>query len=778
MKHRVDRIAPIALALACLGVASAQSVRSELIDAKQLLTDLRVLSADDMQGRRAATPGGLKARAYVAERFKASGLAPFGASYEHPFALRQRAADTEPRTGVNVIGRIDGRTNPRRYIVVTAHYDHIGVAANGEVYNGADDNASGTAALFALAAHFKAKPPQNSLIFAALDGEESGLEGARAFVQTPPADAASIVLNINLDMIGRDPNDTLYVVGTRQQPFLKPFIEKVAAKASIKLLMGHDDPTQKGVEDWTRDSDHYAFCQAKIPCLYFGVEDFANHHKTTDDYETMSHAFYVRVVETMAQAIREFDAGLDSVAAAVSASQDLPIEIPAPGGKLSGSLLMPQSGPGQAPVALIIAGSGPTDRDGNSPLIKGKNNSLKMLAEALAAQGIASVRYDKRAVAVATGAVKGAREADMRFEDLVGDAAAWITLLRNDARFAGVTVVGHSEGSLVGMLAARQARADAFVSLAGIARSLADVLRDQLKAQPLSVEQAAASEAILRDLESGKTTATVPPALFALFRPSVQPYLVSVFAYKPTVEMAALRVPTLVVQGTTDIQVAVPEAEALKAARPDATLKVIEGMNHVLKTAPGDRAANIATYSNPDLPLADGLATAVTSFIRNVRPPQHPKSQRVSPRTVVSAVIDGNRIAIEYGQLTKRGRAIWGALVPWNRTWMPGADETTTITTSAPLAFGAVAVPAGDHTIYTAPGESEFSLIINRQIFQWHTDYRAADDVGRVPMTVARLDAPVERLTFAIEPRPGGGGVLKLSWDDREFAAPFTVVKK
>jgi alpha/beta superfamily hydrolase len=388
------------------------------------------------------------------------------------------------------------------------------------------------------------------------------------------------------------------------------------------------------------------------------------------------------------------------------------------------------------------------------------------------------VRYDKRAVAVATGAVKGAREADMRFEDLVGDAAAWITLLRNDARFAGVTVVGHSEGSLVGMLAARQARADAFVSLAGIARSLADVLRDQLKAQPLSVEQAAASEAILRDLESGKTTATVPPALFALFRPSVQPYLVSVFAYKPTVEMAALRVPTLVVQGTTDIQVAVPEAEALKAARPDATLKVIEGMNHVLKTAPGDRAANIATYSNPDLPLADGLATAVTSFIRNVRPPQHPKSQRVSPRTVVSAVIDGNRIAIEYGQLTKRGRAIWGALVPWNRTWMPGADETTTITTSAPLAFGAVAVPAGDHTIYTAPGESEFSLIINRQIFQWHTDYRAADDVGRVPMTVARLDAPVERLTFAIEPRPGGGGVLKLSWDDREFAAPFTVVKK
>jgi hypothetical protein len=208
------------------------------------------------------------------------------------------------------------RAQPRRYIVVTAHYDHIGVAANGQVYNGADDNASGTAALFALASHFKAKPTTNSLIFAALDGEESGLEGARAFVQTPPVEAGALVLNVNLDMIGRDPNDTLYVVGTRQQPFLKPYVERVAARAPIKLLMGHDDPAQKGVEDWTRDSDHYAFCQAKIPCLYFGVEDFSNHHKTTDDYETMTHAFYVRVVETMAQAIREFDAGLDAYAAA------------------------------------------------------------------------------------------------------------------------------------------------------------------------------------------------------------------------------------------------------------------------------------------------------------------------------------------------------------------------------------------------------------------------------------------------------------------------------
>jgi predicted alpha/beta hydrolase len=786
MNRRVDLAAVLAVALAWLAVGHAQSPRTELFDAKQLLRDLQVLSADDMQGRRAGTPGGLKARAYVAERFKASGLAPIGASYEHAFPLRRREADKEPRTGANVVGKIEGTRQPRRYIVVTAHYDHIGVAANGQVYNGADDNASGTAALFALASHFKAKPAANSLIFAALDGEESGLEGARAFVQTPPVEAGALVLNVNLDMIGRDPNDTLYVVGTRQQPFLKPYIEKVAARAPIKLLMGHDDPAQKGVEDWTRDSDHYAFCQAKIPCLYFGVEDFSNHHKTTDDYETMTHAFYVRVVETMAQAIREFDANLDAIAAArteqtppapaaqaaTSASADSPVEITARDGKVFGSLRMPANVNGQVPVALIIAGSGPTDRDGNSPGPAGKRNSHRMLAEALAAEGIASVRYDKRGIAAS--AIKDQKEVDMRFADLVVDAAAWITQLRNDARFSSVTVVGHSEGSLIGMLAARVARADAFISIAGIARRLSDVLRDQLKAQPLTPELVTVSETILQGLEAGKTTATVPPVFNALYRPSVQPYLISVFAYRPSVEIAALRVPTLLVQGTTDIQVPVTEAEALKAARPEATLRVIEGMNHVLKTAPADRAANIATYSDPDRPLSDGLATTLTSFIRSVRPPRHPETTRLSPRAVVTGVVDGARIAIEYGQLSKRSRAIWGALVPYGRWWMPGADETTAITTNAELRFGSVVVPAGDYSLYAEPGDPVFTLIINRQIFQFHTQYRPDQDVGRVPMTQTRLDSPVERLTFAIESRPGGG-VLKLRWDDREFAAPFTV---
>jgi pimeloyl-ACP methyl ester carboxylesterase len=585
-------------------------------------------------------------------------------------------------------------------------------------------------------------------------------------------------------MIGRDPDNTLYVAGTRQQPFLKPFIEKAAARAPVKLVMGHDDPNAKGVEDWTRDSDHYAFCQAKIPCLYLGVEDFANHHKTTDDYETMTHAFYVRAVEAAAHTIRELDAGLDAIAAARAggsgpaaaqalAAAETPIEIPVPGGKVAGTLMMPVPAAGQIPAAIIISGSGPTDRDGNSPLLGAKNNSLRMLAEALAAAGIASVRYDKRGVAGSV--VKDLKEADLRFEDFVNDAAAWITLLRNDARFASVTVIGHSEGSAIGMLAARAARADAFVSIAGIARRPSDVLRDQLRPQlAASSELWDASERILKAVEAGQTSQPVPPALATLYRASVQPYLISWFAYTPSIEFARLRVPALLLQGTTDLQVGVPEAEALKAAKPDATLRVIDGMNHVLKAAPVDRAANIAAYTNPDLPLVAEVPAAIQAFVRGLRLPRQPTTARLSPRRVTSGVVDGARIAIEYGQLATRGRDIWGALVPWNRVWMPGADESTTITTSAPLTFGSLVVPAGDHTIYTLPAETGVTLILSSQIFQFHTEYRSERDLGRVPMTLARLDTPAERLAFEIRRREGGG-VLALRWADREYTVPFTV---
>jgi Zn-dependent M28 family amino/carboxypeptidase len=305
------RSAVLGLAL----LAAAQTARpSAVIDSAQLLRDLQVLSADDMQGREVDTPGGAKARAFMIERFKASGIVPFGESYSSGFTFSagRRGGTPAEHHGVNVIGHIDGTSSPRRFIVVSAHYDHIG-ERNGVVFNGADDNASGAAALFAVAKYFTAHRPAHSLLFVAFDGEEAGLRGSEAFVKQPPVDAGAMAIDLNMDMIGRDPNDKLFVVGTFLQPFLKPLVQQIAAVAPVKVLMGHDDPAQKDVEDWTKDSDHYAFIEAKIPALYFGVEDFDQHHKATDDYETITFDFYIRAVETMVDAVKVFDAGLDTL---------------------------------------------------------------------------------------------------------------------------------------------------------------------------------------------------------------------------------------------------------------------------------------------------------------------------------------------------------------------------------------------------------------------------------------------------------------------------------
>jgi|SRR5688572_1547391 len=283
--------------------APVQAPKSAVIDSARLLEDLRILSADSMQGRRTGTAGSEKARAFIVDRFKASGVAFFGASYEHPFTFRTTLGLAQER-GVNVIGRIDGRLQPRRYIVISAHYDHLGMR-NGVVFNGADDNASGTAALFAIAKHFSARTPRNSLIFAAFDAEELGLQGSEAFVRQPPVSLRALSLNLNVDMIGRAPDRRLFVVGTALFPFLRPAIESVAKTSPLRLLAGH--------EDWTQDSDHYSFIQAGIPALYFGVEDFEQHHKATDDYETMTFEFYVQSVETLIQAVEHFDANLESI---------------------------------------------------------------------------------------------------------------------------------------------------------------------------------------------------------------------------------------------------------------------------------------------------------------------------------------------------------------------------------------------------------------------------------------------------------------------------------
>lgn len=300
-----------------------------------------------------------------------------------------------------------------------------------------------------------------------------------------------------------------------------------------------------------------------------------------------------------------------ATAAHAAAPADTAIVLDTPTGKINGSLLMPAA-KGALPVALIIAGSGPTDRNGNSPMLPGANNNLMLMAQALGEAGFASVRFDKRGIAASKAAAP--QEAQMRFDGYVDDAAAWISMLRRDPRFSSVVVVGHSEGSLIGMLAAQKAGASGFVSVSGAARSAADILRTQF-AGKLPPPLAARNEAIIAGLENGQTTADLPAELAGLYRPSVQPYLVSWFKHVPTASIASMKMPVLILQGTTDTQVAVSEAEALKKALPQAQLVVVPGMNHVLKMVDSTPAAQTASYSDPALPLAPALLTALVQFM-------------------------------------------------------------------------------------------------------------------------------------------------------------------
>jgi uncharacterized protein len=278
-------------------------------------------------------------------------------------------------------------------------------------------------------------------------------------------------------------------------------------------------------------------------------------------------------------------------------------------GDIFGTLTLPKNF-SNGPVALIIAGSGPTDRNGNNPSMK--NESLRMLSYALANNAIASLRYDKRGIAESRESMKG--ESQLRFEDYIRDAEGWLDLLKKDKRFSKVVVIGHSEGSLIGMVAAYK-HADGFVSVAGAGRSADKILKEQLSKQPQSVQDL--SFPVIDSLVKGKTVSNVDPMLYSLFRPSVQPYIISWFKYDPQAEIKKLSIPVLVLQGTNDIQVSTEDAHLLAKANDHAQLVLIDNMNHILKTVQGDRDANIATYTNPSLPINDTLVDAIVNFIKH-----------------------------------------------------------------------------------------------------------------------------------------------------------------
>jgi pimeloyl-ACP methyl ester carboxylesterase len=288
--------------------------------------------------------------------------------------------------------------------------------------------------------------------------------------------------------------------------------------------------------------------------------------------------------------------------------QETPVILETTTGKIYGTLELPAV-TGPIPVALIIAGSGPTDRDGNNTAMK--NNSLLKLAQNLAGKGIASLRFDKRGIAASRAAMTA--EKDLRFDVYVEDAKAWILLLKKDPRFSQVVVIGHSEGSLIGMIAAK-GLASKYVSMAGAGRPADQILKMQFSGLPQTSRDLIFP--MLDSLKAGKTISNVEPSLYSLFRPSVQPYMISWFKYDPKTEIGKLDIPVLILQGKEDVQVSADDANLLKEGKPGADLVLFEKMNHILRDMRiHNRDSNLATYTKPDLPLAKGFSDTIAAFI-------------------------------------------------------------------------------------------------------------------------------------------------------------------
>lgn len=291
-----------------------------VLDREALLEEVRLLSSPELEGRRTGTPGGRRARAHLAEAFAAAGLGPVNDTYVHPFTFdhtsvralfrRDRPFRMRFDDAANVLGLLPGSDAGAGVIVVSAHYDHLGVRA-GVLYPGADDNASGVSALLALARHLRTARPRHTVLFAAFDAEELGLRGARAFVAARPL-AQRIVLDLNLDMVSRNPKGEIVVAGTDRWPSLRPIVEAAARTSPLTVRLGHDRPWWKAglVEDWTSSSDHGPFNGVGIPFLYVGVEDHPGYHDPSDTFEHIDRDFFVGASELVARLFDAADAML------------------------------------------------------------------------------------------------------------------------------------------------------------------------------------------------------------------------------------------------------------------------------------------------------------------------------------------------------------------------------------------------------------------------------------------------------------------------------------
>jgi Zn-dependent M28 family amino/carboxypeptidase len=287
-----------------LPLAAAQTP-ARYVDRAQLMRDLTTLASPAFEGRRTGTPGALKARQWIVDQFRDARLTPAGTQeYLQPFTVRDADA-------ANVIGRVTGREPGARALVVTAHYDHLGVR-NGMIYPGADDNASGVVTLLAAGRYFRANAPRHPMLFAALDSEEQGHRGARALLDSRLMERRGTAMNVNLDMVSRSDRRELYAAGTSFAPWLRPILEDVQSRAGVKILFGHDRPSPPAaLEDWTHQSDHGPFHDAGIGWVYFGVEDHPDYHQPSDTSGRVNAAFFGDAADTIIEALRAIDEAVD-----------------------------------------------------------------------------------------------------------------------------------------------------------------------------------------------------------------------------------------------------------------------------------------------------------------------------------------------------------------------------------------------------------------------------------------------------------------------------------
>lgn len=301
------------------GAMRAPTGSADAVDTAVLMRRLTALAHDSMQGRGAGTPGGARARQWIEGELRRIGVSPAGLGYQLPVRVRPRPGGDSMGANIAALVRGASPTANGPVLVVSAHYDHLGMRGD-SLYNGADDNASGSVALLALAEALTRQRPQHDVLLVWFDAEEGGMVGSRAFVEAPPIEAARIAANVNMDMVARHDAGALWVAGTSHYPLLAPIARAAAEGASVPVRLGHDTPSAKPSDDWTRSSDHASFHRVGIPFLYLGVEDHADYHGAGDDAGKVQAAFFGGTTSYAIALVRAMDASLPQLHAARAAA--------------------------------------------------------------------------------------------------------------------------------------------------------------------------------------------------------------------------------------------------------------------------------------------------------------------------------------------------------------------------------------------------------------------------------------------------------------------------